>query len=1137
MHLFFLLKRNYKLFYSNNLSCFSFIFSIYFLFFLFFGFVAYFSASSFSYAQNVRFSAITTAEGLSQNTITALIQDKQGFLWIGTPDGLHRYDGYSFVDYKHLPNDSTSLINNSITSLAEDKNGNIWVGTEKGISKWIRSQNIFEQVKFNHTGAIPHQEIHSLFKDNKDNIWVGSKEGLSFYKDTKKEWIHFAANNQKLALLKDLSISVVTQDAKGSIWVGSDSLGLYRINLAQTNEQVKHFDIKSGLLDLRITSLASDAIANVLWIGTEKGLQALHLEQLPNQQVEENNKNLFTSFLYKSNDENSISENHITGLLVDKSGDLWVGTASQGLNKYLNSKTGFIRYQKDVYNPFSLTDNTGMKVLFQDRTGVFWFGTAQGGLNKYDPEKIKFRLYRSVNDIRANGIQDNNITCFYKDEEGKTWIGTKKAGIFRYNPNIANGWFTQYSRYTHGMPSDDVTGITKDLYGTTWCSTRDRGVGRFSYKNGNLTIIQYKKHWEGLPSSRISKLFTDKKGEIWVLTFEGDLCKYNRSLNDFEVKVEGEPNLADNDIMLSAKSTDKNTIWVGTPTGAYLYDVATETIILDKRKDLKVWVSAIQEVGDSSVWFSSSKGLIRYLPKNDSLAYFSRKDGLPTDMLYSVILGEDNNLWLSTNKGVVRFSLKTLRAKSYDETNGLQGQDFLAGSYYESENGELFFGGKDGYNAFFPTEIKDDPLPPQLVFTEIEIFSKSLPFIDFITRVENPLDSHILTADSLTLDYEKTGFSLEFAALHFSDPKKNMYAYKMEGLDEEWTYVNSGRRFVNYPTLPYGNYVFRVKAANSDEVWNEEGIALYINVSTPVWERLWFRILGVFMIVGVISTFYIARIRRSKNQQALLELQVKERTKELQEKNKNMTDSLRYAETIQKAILPTETDLKEYLPEVFTVYEPLDIVSGDFYWFKPLGDIVYIAVADCTGHGVPGAFMSMIGSSLLSDMVQQNRTLKPCETLELLNQKIRTSLSQQDNRNSDGMDICFCKINLKTHQVWFSGAKRPLYITKKDGTFKEIKGDRKSIGGREREKDNAKEFTTTEIQLESGDMIYLTSDGYADQPNSQGKKIGSLQLQHLLKNIASLPAQKQKQELTDMLNVHQGDTKQRDDIAIMGIRV
>jgi len=1039
MHFFSLPKKDYKLLLFNDLPNFFLSLLRHFIFTLLF--VSFFSASYFtssSYAQNVRFSAITTAEGLSQNTITALIQDQQGFLWVGTPDGLHRYDGYSFVDYKHLPNDSTSLVDNSITSLVEDKNGDIWIGTEKGISKWIRNQNTFEQIKFNQIGAIPHTQIRHLFKDNKNNIWVGSKEGLSSYQSTKNEWIHFASNNQKLSTLKDLPVSAITQDAKGNIWIGSDSLGLYRITLAQTNEQVKYFDTKSGLLDVHITSLASDAIANVLWIGTKKGLQALHLDQIRNQQIEDKNENkqnndkLFTSFLHKPNDENSIGENHIAGLLVDKSGDLWVGTASQGLNKYLNSKAGFIRYQKDVYNPFSLSDNTGIKVLFQDRTGVFWFGTAQGGLNKYDPEKIKFRLYRSVNDIRKNGIQDNNITCFYKDDEGKTWIGTKKAGIFRYNPNIANGWFTQYSRYSHGMPSDDVTGITQDLYGTTWCSTRDRGVGRFSYKNGNLTIIQYKKHWEGLPSSRIARLFTDKKGEIWVLTFEGDLCKYNRGLNDFEVKVEGEPNLADNEIMLSAKATDKNTIWVGTPTGAYLYDVATETIILDKRKDLKVWVSSIEEVGDSSVWFSSSKGLIRYAPKKDSLAYFSRKDGLPTDMIYSVILGEDKNLWLSTNKGIARFSLQTLTAKSYDETNGLQGQDFLAGSYYESEKGELFFGGKDGYNAFFPTEIKDDPLPPQLVFTEIEIFSKSLPFIDFITRVENPLDSYILTADSLTLDYEKTGFSLEFAALHFSDPKKNAYAYKMEGLDEEWTYVNSGRRFVNYPTLPYGNYVFRVKAANADEVWNEEGIALYINVSSPVWERLWFRIVGIFMIVGIISVFYIARIRRSKNQQALLEKQVEQRTKELQEKNEKMTDSLRYAETIQKAILPTETELKEYLPEVFTVYKPLDIVSGDFYWFKHLGDIVYIAVADCTGHGVPGAFMSMIGSSLLSDMVQQNRTLKPCETLELLNQKIRTSLSQQDNRNSDGMDICFCKINLKTHQVWFSGAKRPLYITKKD---------------------------------------------------------------------------------------------------------
>ncbi|WP_291725513.1 two-component regulator propeller domain-containing protein [Bernardetia sp.] len=1128
MHFSSLQKKDSRLFFSATHTTLALLFFIVQLTIL-----TCFSASA-TYAQSVRFTPITTAEGLSQNTITALIQDRQGFLWIGTQDGLNRYDGYSFVDYKHLPNDSTSLVDNFITALCEDKQGNIWIGTEKGISKWIRDENIFEQISFQETGAIPHKNITSIFKDKKDNVWVGSQQGISFYTENKAEWIHFAANNQKLSMLKDLAVSTITQDEKGNIWVGSDSLGLYKITLAQTNEQVKYFDLQSGLLDTHITALAPDATSNVLWVGTKEGLQALHLDQLSNQAEEKSDK-LFTSFKHKADSENSLSGNHITGLLVDDSGDLWVGTALQGLNKHLSSKAGFIRYQKDVYNPFSLSDNAGIKVLFQDKTGIFWFGTAQGGLNKYDPKKVKFRLYRSVNDIRKNGIQDSNITCFYKDEEGRTWVGTKKAGVFRYNPSIANGWFTQYSNYSHGMPSDDITGIVKDLYGTMWCSTRDRGVGRFSYKNGNLTIVKYKKHWEGLPSSRISRIFTDKKGEIWVLTFEGDLCKYNRALNDFEVKVEGEPNLSDNEIMLSAKSTNKNTIWVGTPTGAYLYDVATEKIVLDKRQDLKVWVSSIEEVGDSSVWFSSSKGLIQFFPKNDSLSYFSRKDGLPTDMIYSVILGEDDNLWLSTNKGISRFDLKTERAKSYDESNGLQGQDFLAGSYYESEKGEIFFGGKDGYNAFFPSEIKEDPVAPQLVFTEIEIFSKSLPFVDFITKVENPLDSHILTADTLILDYEKTGFSLEFAALHFSDPKKNTYAYKMEGLDDEWTYVNSGRRFVNYPTLPYGNYVFRVKAANADEVWNEEGIALYINVSTPVWERLWFRVLGVFMIVGIVSTLFIARIRRSKNQQALLELQVKERTKELQEKNEKMTDSLRYAETIQKAILPTEAELKEHLPEVFTVYKPLDIVSGDFYWFKHLGDIVYVAVADCTGHGVPGAFMSMIGSSLLSDMVQQNRSLKPCETLELLNEKIRTSLSQQDNRNSDGMDVCFCKINLNTHKVWFSGAKRPLYITKKDGLFKEIKGDRKSIGGRKREKE--KEFTTTEIQLESGDMIYLTSDGYADQPNVEGKKIGSLKLQELLKNIASLPAQKQKQELTDLLHVHQGSMKQRDDIAIMGVRV
>lgn len=282
MHFFYSLRKKKRLSQNGSLNFALFFFAI----ILQTVFLFYFTAS-FAYSQNVRFSTITTAEGLSQNTITAVLQDKQGFLWIGTEDGLNRYDGYSFIDYKHLPNDSTSVVDNFITAICEDKQSNIWIGTEKGISKWIRNENRFEQISFQEAGAIPHKNISSLYRDKKNNIWVGSKQGISFYEENKKEWIHFAANNQKLALLKDLAVSTITQDEKGNIWVGSDSLGLFRITLAQTNEQVKNFDIQSGLLDPHVTALAFDVKTNVLWVGTQAGLQALHLEQLNNQQIED----------------------------------------------------------------------------------------------------------------------------------------------------------------------------------------------------------------------------------------------------------------------------------------------------------------------------------------------------------------------------------------------------------------------------------------------------------------------------------------------------------------------------------------------------------------------------------------------------------------------------------------------------------------------------------------------------------------------------------------------------------------------------------------------------------------------------------------------------------------------------------
>jgi ligand-binding sensor domain-containing protein len=1109
-------------------------------------------------AQSVRYTNLSAADGLSQNTITALFQDSKGFLWIGTPDGLDRYDGYNFLEYKHLANDSTTLIDNRVTAIVEDNFQNLWVATEGGLNKLVRKTNQFLPYTFQNTGDLPHRQIQTLFKDKKGNLWVGSKQGLSqliFDEKTGSEsWVHFSAQNQKFALLSQKSVTALAQDERGDMWIGTDSAGLFRLSFLGNQTEVKAIAVsENGLRSAVIHALATDK-RGYLWVGTAQGLQCYQLE-----------KDLWTHYTQDPTKSTSLNENQVLGLLLDREQNLWIGTATEGV-AFLSAKEintnptqpRFIRYTKDIYDPQSLSDNTAIRALYQDYTGIIWIGTGQGGLNKYDPKRIKFRHYQAITDIRQNGLSDNKVTAFLKDNEDRLWIATKSGGLNRFDPKIGNGWWTTYTRYFSKLPSDNITGVVQDRYGTIWLSTRDGGAARFSYSSGALNVVVYKRKYRGednigLPSNEISTLFLDKSGEVWLLTYQGDLCKYNRSANDFEVKMEGEA--FKNDIPFAAYTNAQGKFWIGTPKGFFLYDPLGEKIIRDYRPKHNAIINSFHQQQDT-LWIGSSKGLMILHLKNDSVGYITRKNGLPTDMIYAALVGKDGKVWISTNRGVACYNPKNpTKIKVYDKTNGLQGDQFNAGAYYMSAEGEIFFGGDNGYNAFFPEEVTEDPIAPRIIITDIEVFTKNVPFYDPTTKIDQPLKSYVTEADTLWLDYEKNAFSLEFAALHFADPKKNLYAYKMEGLDEDWQYVNAGRRFVNYPNLPYGDFVFKIKAANADGTWNEEGIALVIKVIPPIWSRPWFQIGLGLLVVGAVSAGIWAKFRAEKKQREYLESEVERQTKEIRRKNQTMLDSIRSAENIQNAILVGEAEVRALLPNSFVIFLPKDIVSGDFYWFKQAAEAVYVGVVDCTGHGVPGAFMSLIGYASLNEIFAQNPNLSPAEMLDELNLRIQTLLRPKNDtsRQADGMDVCLCRIEYHKRKVTFAGAKRPLYRLSAEGHLEEIKGDKKSIGDRK-----TMRFTNHELVLGKGESIYLTTDGYADQQNTEGRKFGSNHLKAELEKWGHLDASLQKEKLEDTLlryrllkekellpewrnkPLHQlGEQafiEQRDDISMIGVK-
>ncbi|MCC5945470.1 MAG: SpoIIE family protein phosphatase [Bernardetiaceae bacterium] len=1075
-------------------------------------------------SQSVRFSQLSVTEGLSNNSITAAIQDKQGFLWFGTQEGLNRYDGYTFLEYKSSPVDSLSLSDNRITALVEDDFGYLWVGTQNGLNRYNAYTNTFENISPELFGNLRlHKYITAIFIDNKKNLWIGSKDGVFRIFLNKQGNIEggvdLYADNEAYESISQVAVSSITADKQNRIWISTQDKGLFKIDSKASPLKINQFtpSTHKNFPDTVLQSLFYEKTTNKLWIGSTSGIFLLDTEDS----------------LHRIERPSALSRVAKPIMIAqDKEGKIWIGTAQEGLYGYDGKGGSLQSYKKSLYNSDSFNDEHSVNVFLEDHTGILWFGT-NSGINKYNPHTIKFKHYSKEN--QPNTLIDNDVTSFFIDGQDRLWIGTKQGGVLRSPPTGERGFY-KYYYLGNGLPSNHVTGVCQDKYGTIWVATQNRGVCRFSYQNGQLNPVYYKRSRGeyGLPTNQVTDIFTDKTGEVWVLTADGSLSKYDRAENDFVIAIQGYEN--EEEAQARVYQNQKGEIWVATSARFYCIDPHNQNIIHQIKNQSKADVYAICETADTAVWIGTSKGLFAWNTSQNTIEIYNRKSGLTSDVVVGLEKGRNHTLWISTNRGLSCLNIETRSFKNYDNTNGLQSNRFNIGASYAAADGKLFFGGTNGYNAFYPEEIENDTIAPRVVFTDFQVFGRSVIFSAYPRIGERPtINAHITKADSIFLTHEKNAFSLEFAGLHFNDPQKVQYRYMMEGLDQDWTEVNAARRFVSFPNLPYGEYRFRVEAANPDGVWTNEGHSIYIKVIPPFWERTWFKWVAILLVVSIISAFYANRVWRIKKQKANLERVVQERTKELAEKNTQMLDSIRYAETIQNAILPPASEIQKYLPDSFTLFLPRDIVSGDFYWFKAQGEYLYLAVIDCTGHGVPGAFMSMIGSSLLNDIVSrpQAEPWKPAEILEELNSKVREALRQEDDRNSDGMDICFCRIHAKSGEILFTGAKRPLYYTD-NGTIIEVKGDRKSVGGKQKKKYTP--FQNKKVKVPKGEMFYLTTDGFIDQPNETSKRFGTPAFKEKITQIAYLNLNEQHKTLKNSLKEHQKNASQRDDICVIGVR-
>lgn len=1047
-------------------------------------------------AQQLRFKYITSEDGLSTNYVTSIIQDEKGFMWFGTQDGLNKYDGYQVKVFKNDPTNVNSLSSSEITCIRQLRPDLIVIGTLAGINFFNPVNQSFSRLK--HKGL--EVKITAICPLDSTKILIGTEEGLFSFNINTKEIIPISQRNGKI------NITALYYDGK-TAYIGTFDKGLWTF---KNNKLDKVNLIKMDYSDIKLEEL--NHITEIKHYGGKLYLGTF-------------GKSIFVADLHLFEIERKLQlsdfeESDFINNFIVKNNRLYIGT-NYGFIIYNLLNQSKVFYSKNEVEVSPLNHNK-IKFVFLDKEENVWLGTEQGGVNVAYKQSLKFP--------NSNSKYESNFTnvfSFLEDNNGIVWLGGVK--IF----HALNTQTGKYIDYSHLLETNTALSLIKESENIYWIGTWGLGLFRFDKSSGKIT----------------NKLLSKELGStVLCLNIVGDnlyagtvgdgLFKIN--LKSFETKrfteKDGLPNPSINTMFIDSK---KN-VWLGTYDGGLVkmsgFDKNGKLPIVHKFRNegkggqiASNIVLGINEDKNSTIWVTTSNGLSKLLPDN-SFYNFYEKDGLINSYLYCILKDSLNDFWMSSNGGLIHFNPllpeKEITFKNYSIKDGLVNKEYNQGSGFSSPSGIMYFGGARGFNLFRPTAIKDNLQPPPVYVVNYKRGGK-----DVVT------DSSITHKKHLKLSWRENYFQFEVVALDYTDPLKNKFRYKLEGYDEDWS-SPTNVRYVSYTELPGGEYVFKVKAANNDGIWNETPYEISITVVPPFWKTKWFYVLIIIFAVGGIYAFTQYRTKAIKKENKILENKVAERTKELEEKNRDITSSIEYAKRIQEAILPSKDHIFSRFERAFILYKPKDIVSGDFYWFGEKSGVKIFAVVDCTGHGVPGAFMSMIGHNLLHQIIKEKSIVDPGEILNQLHKGVQLALRQGQNEinTNDGMDLSIIAINDNLGEIKWAGANRPLVLINTQGTMVKYDGNKYPVGGAQMDVNRV--FTTHTIKKTLPAMAYMFTDGYADQfGGDKGKKFMVKRFNEVLLTIYSQTSENQKRELEKHLEDWRRNHEQVDDVLVVGIAI
>lgn len=801
------------------------------------------SLGTLAQSTDIKFHHINVENGLPSNTVNCTIADSRGFIWIATENGVGRYDGYSFSNFRAGDRDSLTISSNIVYVVFEDKQQRLWVGSERGLDLYNRALDRFDRHYFK---GVP---VKALYQDSRGVLWVGSDNGLYLYDEQSGNFKQMFAEMFDGGGFIYNTIPTITEDRNGRLWVGTTN-GVYVIDHKSGSYTRFAADRSrpSTLSDNSIRKIVEDEKGRI-WIATYGGGLNLYQPGAGN----------FKVYKHDANNAASISTNLLPTLYAHHDGSLWIGTDGSGIDILDPEEEVFHHVVHSPYNTRSLNNNV-VRSIANDGRGGIWVGTYNGGVNFFNQNTEAFFHYR-VPTVNGN----SSVTSFAEEENGNLWIGTDGGGLCYLNRKTGEFQNIYHDEKNKSTLSDNrVIALLLDDKGSLWIGTYLGGLCRYDLKTKRFTTYR-KNDGSGLSDNIVWDLLADHDGRIWIASNDG-LNLYDRKTNTFQV-FDIDNSTLSNNMVRCLFEDGKHRLWIGTQNGINILENPDEDFTVIKssvRKENALsndWIRTISSDLNGNLWIGTfAGGLNMYDELSDSFLSFNESDGLPDNMVSGILSDENNNIWVSTGRGLAHLDMKNRTFSNYASSDGLQDYQYNINSCFVTKGGEFLFGGNSGFTLFKPERIKTitgNAFPPKVALTALRIFNREIK----PGAPESALNEHINESEKIVLDYDQNVLTFEFASLNFIQPEQNSYAYMLDGFEKDWNVVGN-QRSATYTNLEPGNYVFKVKASNNDGVWSADIKDVRIEILPPFWGTWWFKLLAV--MCGVAVTFAVVDIVRNR---------------------------------------------------------------------------------------------------------------------------------------------------------------------------------------------------------------------------------------------------------------------------------